>query len=37
MIGSAIYRRKNMIYRTLTENDTEAFFEMMCRLDEETE
>ena len=26
-----------MIYRTLTENDTEAFFEMMCRLDEETE
>lgn len=26
-----------MIYRTLTQNDTEAFFEMMCRLDEETE
>ena len=26
-----------MLYRTLTENDTEAFFEMMCRLDEETE
>lgn len=26
-----------MIYRTLTENDTEVFFEMMCRLDEETE
>ena len=26
-----------MIFRTLTGNDTEAFFEMMCRLDEETE
>ena len=26
-----------MVFRTLTENDTEDFFRMLCRLDEETE
>ena len=26
-----------MVFRTLTENDTESFFRMLCRLDEETE
>ena len=37
VLQEAELRRRRMTYRTISGNDTENFFHMMCRLDEETD